>query len=51
MLRQITRGCVHYAERYIPDPYLYAVILTFITVIAALIWTHRTSWATASSGW
>jgi len=39
MLRQITRGCVRYAERYIPDPYLYAVILTFITVIAALIWT------------
>jgi short-chain fatty acids transporter len=39
VLRQITRACVHYAQRYIPDPYLYAVILTFITVIAALIWT------------
>ena len=39
MLRQTTRFCVRYAERYIPDPYLYAVILTFITVIAALIWT------------
>ncbi len=39
MLRQITRVCVRYAERYIPDPYLYAVILTFVTVIAALIWT------------
>ncbi len=39
MLRQLTRGCVRYAERYIPNPYLYAVILTFITVAAALIWT------------
>ena len=39
MLRQITRGCVRYAERYVPDPFLYAVILTFITVAAALIWT------------
>jgi short-chain fatty acids transporter len=39
MLRQTTRFCVRYAERYIPDPYLYAVILTFITVIAALIFT------------
>ncbi len=39
MLRQTTRLCVRYAERYIPDPYLYAVLLTFITVIAALIWT------------
>jgi short-chain fatty acids transporter len=39
MLRQVTRLCVRYAERYIPDPYLYAVILTFISVAAALIWT------------
>jgi len=39
MLRQLTRLCVRYAERYIPNPYLYAVVLTFITVAAALIWT------------
>jgi short-chain fatty acids transporter len=39
MLRALTRVCVRYAERYIPNPYLYAVILTFITVVAALIWT------------
>lgn len=39
MLRAMTRLCVRYAERYIPDPYLYAVLLTFITVIAALIFT------------
>src|SRR6185503_15103131 len=39
MLRALTRACVRYAERYIPDPYLYAVILTFITAIAALVFT------------
>jgi short-chain fatty acids transporter len=39
VLHQLTKLCVHYAERYIPNPYLYAVILTFITVVAALIWT------------
>jgi short-chain fatty acids transporter len=39
MLRQLTRLCVRYAERYVPNPFLYAVILTFITVAAALIWT------------
>ncbi|MGP0089859.1 MAG: TIGR00366 family protein, partial [Xanthobacteraceae bacterium] len=39
MLRQVTRFCVRYTERWIPDPYLYAVILTFITVAGALIWT------------
>jgi short-chain fatty acids transporter len=35
MLRAITRVCVRYAERYIPDPYLYALLLTFITAIGA----------------
>lgn len=40
MLRRITQSFVRYAERYVPDPYLYAVLLTFITVIAALLWTH-----------
>lgn len=39
MLRGLTRIFVRYAERYIPDPYLYALILTFITVGAALIFT------------
>jgi short-chain fatty acids transporter len=39
MLRALTRACVRYAERYIPDPYLYAVILTFITAIAAFAFT------------
>jgi short-chain fatty acids transporter len=42
MLRAITRICVRYAERYIPDPYLYALLLTFITAAAALIWTPST---------
>jgi short-chain fatty acids transporter len=39
VLRRLTRIFVRYAERYVPNPYLYAVILTFITVAAALIWT------------
>ena len=39
MLRQLTRICVQYAERYVPDPFLYAAILTFIVVLAALAWT------------
>ena len=39
ILRRVTRVCVHYAERYIPDPYLYALILTFVTVAAALVFT------------
>src|SRR5882672_10845434 len=50
MLRRLTRIFVHYAERYIPDPYIYALILTFVTAAAAFIWTQSdaakivTSW-------
>jgi short-chain fatty acids transporter len=39
MLRHVVRFCVRYAERFIPDPYLYAVLLSFVTVAAAWIWT------------
>lgn len=39
MLRRLTRFFVRYAERYIPDPYLYALLLTFITVAAAFVFT------------
>ncbi len=39
MLRTITRICVRYAERYIPDPYLYALLLTFITAAGAWFFT------------
>ena len=38
-MRHLTRLCVRYAERYVPNPFLYAVILTFITVAAALAWS------------
>lgn len=39
MLRAVTRLFVRYAERYIPDPYLYALILTFVTAISAFVFT------------
>ena len=38
-MRQLTRLCVRYAERYIPNPFPYALILTFITAGAALAWS------------
>jgi short-chain fatty acids transporter len=39
MLRAVTRLFVRYAERYIPDPYIYALILTFVTAISAFAFT------------
>ncbi len=39
MLRGLTRLSVRYAERFIPDPYLYALILTFVVAAAADVFT------------
>ena len=50
MLRTITRICVRYAERYIPDPYLYALMLTFITAVGAWFFT-ASSPATIVTAW
>jgi short-chain fatty acids transporter len=33
MLRRFTNLCVAYVQRFMPDPYLFAVILTLITVV------------------
>lgn len=49
MLRPLTRLSVRYAERYIPDPFLYAVTLTFVTFAAALIWTDAAPTAIAEA--
>src|SRR5262249_55729663 len=38
-LQFVTQAAVRYAERYIPDPFLYGVILTFVIAAAAFIWT------------
>jgi short-chain fatty acids transporter len=39
MIRRLTRIAVRYAERFIPDPYLYALLLTFVTAAAAYLLT------------
>lgn len=39
MLRRFTRLCVRLVERYLPDPFLFAVLLTFVVFIMGLIWT------------
>lgn len=42
MLKRISRFCVRIVEEYMPDPYLFAVILTVVTYVAALIFTDVT---------
>ena len=39
---KLTQGCVKLVERFLPDPFIFAVILTFIVVVASLLFTGQT---------
>jgi len=39
---KLTRGSVKLVEKYLPDPFIFAIILTFIVVIASMIITKTT---------
>jgi short-chain fatty acids transporter len=39
---KLTRGSVKLVERFLPDPFIFAVILTFIVVVAAMLFTGQT---------
>ncbi|GAB6109894.1 short-chain fatty acid transporter [Fusibacter bizertensis] len=39
MFKKITRGCVKLVQNYLPDPFLFAVILTIIVFLAGMITT------------
>ncbi|OQB21058.1 MAG: Short-chain fatty acids transporter [Firmicutes bacterium ADurb.Bin182] len=39
MFKKFTNGCVKLVNKYLPDPFLFAIILTIVTFIGALIAT------------
>ena len=39
MFKKIVNGCVRVVNRWLPDPFLFAVILTIVVFIAAMIAT------------
>ncbi|MEG2138282.1 MAG: short-chain fatty acid transporter, partial [Oscillospiraceae bacterium] len=41
MFKKFTNGCVRVVNRWLPDPFLFAVILTVIVFIAAMIGTQQ----------
>lgn len=41
MFNRLTNFFVKVAQRYLPDAYLFAIILTFVAYVAALIWTDK----------
>lgn len=41
MFKKFTNGCVHVVNRWLPDPFLFAIILTIVVFIAACICTAQ----------
>ncbi len=41
MFRMLTRASVRLVERYLPDPYIFVILLTFIAAAAAVIGENR----------
>ena len=41
MLKKISKGCVSLVQKYLPDPFLFAAILTFIVFILGMIFTGQ----------
>ena len=36
MFKKFTNGCVHLVNRYLPDPFIFCIILTIIVFVAAI---------------
>lgn len=41
MFKKLTRGCVNLVQKYLPDPFLFAVILTLIVLIMGMTLTGQ----------
>ena len=56
MLRKLAAFFTYFMRHYLPDAYLFAILLTFISAILALIFTPSdvmkviTTWETDSTG-
>ena len=42
MFKLLTRGSVRLVERYLPDPYIFVLLLTFLAGLAAVLGEQRT---------
>ena len=44
MLKKFSNACVRVMNRFLPDPFLFAIILTIVVFIAAMIGTWQNPW-------
>ena len=57
MFKKFTNGCVNVVNRWLPDPFLFAIILTIVVFFAAMVGTDQgpmqlvNSWGNSSGFW
>ncbi len=57
MFKKFTNGCVRVMNRWLPDPFLFAIILTIVVFVAAMIGTAQSpvelvkAWGNSSGFW
>jgi short-chain fatty acids transporter len=51
LIQRFTDLCVRYVERFMPDPFLFAVILTLVVVAMILLWVPHASPQGILEGW
>lgn len=50
MFKKFTKACVSMVQKYLPDPFLFAVILTFVVFASTMIFTQQ-SFAAVAGHW
>lgn len=50
-IQRFTDLCVRYVERFMPDPFLFAVILTLVVVVMILLWVPNASGSGIIQSW
>ncbi|GHG54425.1 short-chain fatty acids transporter [Sinomonas cellulolyticus] len=51
LIQRFTDLCVRYVERFMPDPFLFAVILTLVVVVMIVLWVPHASPQGILEGW
>jgi short-chain fatty acids transporter len=41
MFKKMTNGCVNLVQKYLPDPFIFAVLLTFIVLFMGIFVTNQ----------
>ena len=42
LFQKLTYGCVHLMKKYLPDPFIFCAILTFLVFLGSLVFTKQT---------